>query len=361
MLVEPEEVKGIHRAMAAALVARQFLDPEDLFEHYVGACDDARASTEAARAAVRASESLAFERAAHFYRRALALTPTPEATNEWKRNLAVALTNAGRPAEAADFYLQAAETASPNERLDLQRRAAEQLLVGGHIDRGLAVIRSVLAAVRVPLRRGPRSAFLSLMIARLRLWWRGLEFVQRDAHDVVDRDLQRIDTCWSVVTGLSMVDPIRAADCQSRHLLLALDAGEPYRVARALALQVAFQAAGHGLIGKGSFVPPAEAHKAAERVAHPHVIALATLTEGMSAAMRQRVAALVDPLRPGARHASRALRGCNVGDQPGVLLFTWDRCSIRASCARSPGKCRSSSPPRRSEETYTSKPNCERA
>ena len=285
MLVEPEEVKGIHRAMAAALVARQFLDPEDLFEHYVGACDDARASTEAARAAVRASESLAFERAAHFYRRALALTPTPEAANEWKRSLAVALTNAGRPAEAADFYLEAAETADASERLDLQRRAAEQLLVGGHIDRGLAVIRSVLAAVRVPLRRGPRSAFLSLMLARLRLWWRGLEFVQRDAHDVVDRDLQRIDTCWSVVTGLSMVDPIRAADCQSRHLLLALDAGEPYRVARALALQVAFQAAGHGLIGKGSFVPPAEAHKAAERVAHPHVIALATLTEGMSAAM----------------------------------------------------------------------------
>jgi hypothetical protein len=44
------------------------------------------------------------------------------------------------------------------------------------------------------------------MLARLRLRWRGLEFVQRDAHDVGDRDLQRIDTCWSVVTGLSMVN-----------------------------------------------------------------------------------------------------------------------------------------------------------
>jgi eukaryotic-like serine/threonine-protein kinase len=284
--VPPGEAKSIHRAMADALVARQFLDPEDLFEHYVGADDPDRASAEAVRAAARASESLAFERAAHFYRRALALTPAAPGAGEWKRSLAIALANAGRPAEAAAFYLEAADACDANQRIDLQRRAAEQLLVGGHIDRGLAVIRSVLSAVRVPLRRGPRSAFLSVMMARLRLWRRGLEFVPREEHQVAERDLQRIDTCWSIVAGLSMVDPIRAADCQSRHLLLALDAGEPYRVARALALQVGFQAAGHGLIGKRSFVEPAEAQRVAERVGDPHAIALATLTAGMSAAMR---------------------------------------------------------------------------
>ena len=284
--VQPDEARQIHSAMAHALIGRQLLDPEDLFEHYVGADDRERATLEAVRAATRATESLAFERAAYFYRRAVDLRPTASAAHQWKRGLAAALANAGRPAEAAEVYLNAADSCGPAERIDLQRLAAERLLVGGHIDRGLAIIRSVLSAVHVPLRRGPRTAFLSLMFARLRLWRRGLEFVARDERDVAERDLQRIDTCWSVVTGLSMVDPIRAADCQSRHLLLALDAGEPYRVARALALQVGFQAAGHGLIGKGSFVPPAEAKRVADGVGHPHVVALAQLTEGMSAGMR---------------------------------------------------------------------------
>ena len=40
-----------------------------------------------------------------------------------------------------------------------------------------------------------------------------------------------------MTTGLALVDSIRAADFNTRHLLLALEAGEPYRIARALALE----------------------------------------------------------------------------------------------------------------------------
>ena len=49
-------------------------------------------------------------------------------------------------------------------------------------------------------------------------------------------------TCWSAATGLALVDPLRGANFQTRHLLLALQAGEPYRVARALALEVGYTA-----------------------------------------------------------------------------------------------------------------------
>jgi hypothetical protein len=52
--------------------------------------------------------------------------------------------------------------------------------------------------------------------------------------------MRRLDVTWSAAIGMAMVDTVRGADFQTRHLLLALKVGEPYRLARALAVEAGF-------------------------------------------------------------------------------------------------------------------------
>src|SRR5262249_6985739 len=93
-----------------------------------------------------------------------------------------------------------------------------------------------------------------------------LNFKERPASAVPEGRLQQIDVCWSVSVGLSMIDTIRGASFQTRQLLLALDAGEPYRVARALSAEAAFIAtAGTSREARVSQLI-GEARKLAERV-----------------------------------------------------------------------------------------------
>jgi hypothetical protein len=234
----------IHGRIAHALADRRIDDPETLFEHYMCANEWAAAAAQAAAAAARSAAAFAFERAAAFYRYALTLG-SPEASERFrlKSALAAALSNAGRTAESADVYLDAANDATtPSAALELRRRAAEQFLVGGHVDRGLDTIASVLSAVGLRLARGPRNALLSLLLRRAELLFRGLSFVRRAEREVAEDTLTRIDTCWAVATGLAVIDNIRAADFQTRHLLMALKAGEPYRIARSLSIEAVFAA-----------------------------------------------------------------------------------------------------------------------
>jgi hypothetical protein len=235
--VSPFERRRIHGSLAETLVARGIDDPEALFDHYRGADDRDQASIQAVRAAERAGTALAFDRAALFYSHALELNPASASALAWKEGRARALADAGRPAEAAEAYLHASTGADPSRRVELQQRGAEQFLIGGHIDRGLELIRSVLSAVGVGMPRTPAGALMSMLWYRARLRWRGLDFVSKRADDIDANVLLCVDTCWSAVTGLLLVDMISAGYFSVRHLLLALDAGEPSRIARAMAIE----------------------------------------------------------------------------------------------------------------------------
>jgi eukaryotic-like serine/threonine-protein kinase len=282
--LDPKKVMQIHRRLAQAIEARGIDDPEALFEHYMGAGERVRAATHAAVAARKAASALAFDRAAAFYRRALELAPARGAELvDLKRGLADALVNAGRPYEAAQAYLEVAQSASASHSLEFKRRAAEQLLMGGHINEGVELIRAVLAAVGLSYPETPMSALLSLLLKRLQIRFRGLKFTEHDESQIPESDLVRLDTCFGAAAGLGSVDLIRGADFQSRHLLLALRAGEPFRVCRALAFEQVQVAARGGAGGERSLQIAKQAEEIAQRLDHPYAIGLSIWGRGVDA------------------------------------------------------------------------------
>ncbi len=231
--------RGIHRRLAEELETAGSARLESLYEHCLGAGDDRRAAAFAAQAASEAQAALAFERAALFYQRALALSAEPgPQTADLLVGLGDALASAGRGGEAAQAYLDAKPMLEGTGALEIERRAGQQYLISGRLKEGLEVIGRVLARVGLPqLAPTPARALLALVLRRLRVRLRGLAYTERRASEIPADTFTRIDTCWAVAEGMAMVDNIQGAAFQSLHLLLALDAGEPTRVGRALAME----------------------------------------------------------------------------------------------------------------------------
>ena len=152
-------------------------------------------------------------------------------------NRAHTLMNAGRLDVAATAFESAAETAAPEDKLELSRLSFEQLLRRGELERGLSKAREVLAVVGLKLPRSKRGAVASILAQRLMLRARGLKFDERPAEQVPSEILTRLDVAWSVCSGLALVDPILSKALQARYTREALAAGEPTRVLRALALE----------------------------------------------------------------------------------------------------------------------------
>jgi serine/threonine protein kinase/tetratricopeptide (TPR) repeat protein len=282
-LLADDERRQVHRRLAQALEARGLDDPEALYEDYLGAGEEDRAALYAEAAARKAASALAFDRAALYYRRTIELRPDAANVVGLKISLGDALANAGRPAEAAKEFLDAAKASGSHRSLALQQQAGAQLLTGGHIEEGLEVFRVVLETAGFKLANGPKRALLSLILRRLWIRLRGLEFTERQATSIPESDLARIDICWTVAAGLGAVDFIRSADFQSRHLLLALRAGEPYRVSRAISFEAAQAASNAGGSRARGVRVLRLAKDLAKKVDHPHAIGMSLWADGLSA------------------------------------------------------------------------------
>lgn len=193
------------------------------------------------------------------------------------------LARAGRAAEAARAYLSAAPLAKATEALELQRKAAAQLLRSGHIDEGTEVIRTVLGALGMTLPESAAQAAQSIKAHRAEIARRGFAFVPRSASRIAPETLARMDLCWSIGNGLGGVSPVVGAEFHARHVLLAMEAGEPYRIARALAWE-AILAATEGPAGtERAESLAARAEDLAEQTEHPHALGWAVAAAAVTA------------------------------------------------------------------------------
>jgi hypothetical protein len=146
----------------------------------------------------------------------------------------------------------------------------------------------VLQAVGIDMPDSPRMALASYLFRRAQLRLRGLGFDEREEARVSPADLTRIDTCWSASAGLGLVNTILGQYFQARCLLLALDAGEPNRVQRALAIEGAYSSAEGGKAQRRTAELLAMSRALAERLDNPYALGLVTMSEGIAATLEGR-------------------------------------------------------------------------
>jgi len=149
--------------------------------------------------------------------------------------------------------------------------------MGGHIKEGLELIRSVLAAVGFKLPAGPKRALLYCLLKRLQIRLRGLNFTEAGCEP--DTRIRPHPNRYLLCRGCRSggVDLIRGADFQSRHLLLALRAGEPYRLARALSFEAGADCHSRWRGRRTCLGDCTTAEELSQKVGHPHAIGLSDL------------------------------------------------------------------------------------
>lgn len=275
-----------HRTLAETAEAQGGADAHFLHTHFREAGDAERARSHGARAVDAAMRAFAFDRAAEVLRQMIALDGANPAEHE---ALGDALRNAGRGVEAARAYLGAASrTSDAADERRLEILAAEQFLFAGAFGEGEAIIRKVLGRVGLSVAQSTPAAMATFGWESLRMKVRGMEFTRRDAASIPADRLALVDTLWSGTIGLSMASPLASQAFQQRHMRTALDVGEPFRVARALSIELAFSGLPGGNDERKSHALSRRAHAVARSLSDPYSEAFVTMSDGATHWLRGR-------------------------------------------------------------------------
>ncbi|MBI4853013.1 MAG: protein kinase [Acidobacteria bacterium] len=279
-----DSLKNYHYALALSLETFENVDPERLAKHFQLAGERDKASEYTITAAEQADQTLAFERAAKLYRQSLELKTTQDmTTSSIKIKLGNALSNSGQGAEAARAYLEATGNSTKQGILKLQHKAAEQFLNSGYVDEGLDLLNQVLKKIGMQLHTNQFQTILSIIVGCIKVWLRGTNYQKRDEANISPETLIPLDICWTVVDSLSSINALKALEFQTKHMLLALEAGEPYRLVRALTFQSLF----FSILGKWTKAYAAKmsskALELAKEVNKPELLAMVTFIKGSNA------------------------------------------------------------------------------
>ena len=233
-------LRSLHANLADHLESVAEPDPELLSRLFRGAGDLARARHYAALAAHAALARNQFDRAATLFHLAAELS-TSEATG-FHIERGDALARAGRSRAAADAYLSARTGSDPEAVIGLHARAALHLLTAGHLESGRKVLAEGFALAGLTPAASSMRGRLAALWRRGQMAVRGLQWSERDANARSRGELARVDLLHAAAMASLATDMAAAADLQGQHLLLALQAGDPRRVGRALVLDAGLAA-----------------------------------------------------------------------------------------------------------------------
>jgi serine/threonine protein kinase len=225
-----------HLKLAEALTAAQRTDWELLAGHYHEGGQSDVAQRYYQRAADEARQAMAFRHAASLYQKVLDLVgPASPEVQVLKVCIAELFSNDRSLRESAKWFLSAAAGAPAADAARLRSQAAMHLLIGGQHDEGIALMRDVVHQVGLRYPNSPHRALFALLARRLWLTCRGLKFRRRDEQQIDEALLLRCDVAAAAANGFGNYDAMLSGAFLTQCVTLALRAGEPYRVVRALA------------------------------------------------------------------------------------------------------------------------------
>jgi eukaryotic-like serine/threonine-protein kinase len=279
--LSPAYAQVWHQHLAAVWEAAGDARPETLVTHYVASNTPEKARPYAALAAQRAEETLAFERAAEFYKLLVSLETDASQRAVWLRRRGEALVNSGRGYEAARVFLEALDVSPHGDSIELERRAASEFIRAGYLDEANDVLLRLLPRVGARAPRTDAAALARLIWYRTLIRLRGTGFRERTEDEIGEATLRRIDVLMSVAQPLALVALARGNALNFQASWLALRAGERRRVAAG----VAGLAASSGMSGTRttahSLRLAEQAHRLAAPLQDPTAAARAVLAEGM--------------------------------------------------------------------------------
>jgi serine/threonine protein kinase len=229
---------ALHEKLAKVLESKRDPDAEALLEHYRSAGKRRQAGEYAIKAAEKAENALAFERAVLLYREALSLLePEGSEKRALDERIGHALVFAGHGVDAADAFFSALPGASPERAMELRRLATIELLRAGLVNRAFEELKRAedILGMRAPVKA--LQALGMLIWRRLKIRLRGLRLRKGPRGGASREMIQRMDMLWGIGGALSPVDQLRGNVYQAEHLLLAMQSGDQYRFARALAME----------------------------------------------------------------------------------------------------------------------------